>query len=478
MLLKKPKLPNSEIKTGPYATLELLPVPVEKRTWGYFSFFSMWFNTTACVTTFMVGSSMINAGLDIATSFCILVISTLIMGVLILLNSHSGTKYGIPYSVQTRAAFGIRGSQIPCFIRAIVAAGWYGILLWIGASALDAFAFFLLPTWSILPFHMWYWFPVFLIINMIAIMHFKPEKSNKVIVLISNISAPLLLIGGIIWCMLLYQKIASFGMILNSYPSVSGSTNWALISTMLVPVAFHWSTVGLNVTDYSRFARSQKKQILGQLIGLLVGQVVYGGIGIIVSFMGLMVYNKSIWNPVEITGDLGSFFAIFMLVTIVLTTLKTTIVADISTINMTLINMCPKKINWLRATVISAVIGIALQPWVLLHNWSDYIFTWITGYGIFLGAILGILIVDYYILRKRALILRDLYRAGSNYWYQNGVNWIAIIALVSGIMFAFTSKIFPWLNYLYYYGPITALAVSSIVYLVITVFRKAVLIKK
>ena len=457
------------IKTGKYANIDLLPIPPERRKWRYFTFISIWLNMSASIPTLMLGASLIIAGFDIVSAVIIIAISSFIMGLIASLNAQPGTKYGIPYSVQARAAFGIRGAQIPNLIRAIVAAGWVGIELWIGGLALDALIRLLYSNWANLPYHIWYCFAAFLVINIVFTMYFKPGTSNRIVGSIGYVSTPLLAIVGVVWFWLLSQKIGDL-QALFAATSISGSNYYFLFGSMLVIMAFYWSTAGLNISDFSRFASSQKEQTLGQIVGVFLGQVVYKGIGVIIPFMGLISIQKTIWNPIEVSGDLEFWFASFMLMTIILATLKTSIMADNTAINFALMNLYPKRINWLRATLITVIIGVLMQPWNLIQYWNDYIFNWINGYSIFLSAIIGILIVDYYILRKRSLILHGLYSSQGNYWYTNGINWIAIIALAVGIGAGFVGKFIPKLYGFYYYGPLIAITVGACVYLIFAKF--------
>ena len=459
--------PVEEIPPGPYANVDLLPTPPEKRTWGIFTFFSVWAAMAICIPTYMLGSSMIAAGLDFATSMAVITIGSLIMGLIVVANSHAGAKYGIPFPVQARAAFGIRGAHVPAIMRAVAAAGWYGIELWIGAEALDILTQVFYPAWKDVPGHIWYWFIIFLIMNLVVILYAPPWKACPAIKWLCDASAPLLLVAGVGWCWILVSVAGGLGPVIGAPPKLTGMEYWTVTFSMLVVMTFYWSTVGVNCCDFARFAPSQKVHAIGQPAGITVGQAAYVAIGCIVTSAGFLVFREFIWDPVALTGRLGiAWFAVFALVVIALATLTTNVAANVVATNMVFMNCYPKKINWVWATVISTIVAIAMQPWKLLETWGAYVYTWLTGYGNVLGAILGILLVDYYLIRKKTLFLRDLYMAGGRYWYRNGINWAAIIALVIAIAIVFPGIYVPALFSVYMYGPAIAMAIGAVVYLI------------
>jgi len=466
MKSKRSSLPTPEIKTGPYANIELLPVPREKKTRGIFSYISLWLNSTACVTSFMVGSSLIMAGLDLVASLIILSISTFIMSIFSTLIAHPGTKYGISYPVQARSVFGLLGSHIPSFIRGLVAAGWYGILLWIGGSALDSLVILLIPIWRDVPFHAFYWFIIFLITCLFFTLCYNPRKSKKHIQTLNTLSTSLLLISGIVWCIFLYLHFSQEG----TNALINSNWNNDLLIKLFVAISFHWSTLTLNASDHSRFARSQQTQIVGQISGLVLGQFIFAGIGIYVSYMSLIIFNQPIWNPVENNNLTNLYFNLMLLFSIMLASLKTALIVDISSINLALINLFPKTINWFRATVISTTIAILIQPWNLLRDWQSYLYTWIDGYGIFFGAIIGILLTDYFLINKRKLLIQDLYLKEGRYWYYSGINLNSLCAFIISVIICYSGLFYENLSLLYYAGPYLSIVISSLVYIIARIY--------
>jgi len=419
---------------------------------------------SATVPTFLLGSSMIIAGLDIKTSFVVLIIGTIIISLLVALNAQTGTKYGIPFHVQSRMPFGVRGAQIPCLLRAIIAAGWYGIGLWIGSLALNYLIILYYPGWINIPNQFFYCFVIFLIANFAVVISLRP--GSKALYWIGAISTFMLMIGGIIWCFLLFQN-QSISQILASPPKVMGTTYFDIAIIMLFASIFYWSTSGLNIADYSRFGKSQKEQGLGQLIGIIAAQIIFVGLGIFVSAAELGLTGHPVWNLIQTIDNFSFPFASFILIVIIIAATKTNIIANNIAANLVLINFNPKRINWPRATVIITAIGIAFQPWLILGNWQAYVLGWIINYSIFLSAIMGILITDY-LSRKREIVLPDLYKPDSKYWYSKGINWYTVAILSLGIIAGFSVRLISsGMSYIYYSGPIISMVVSSVLYFIL-----------
>jgi NCS1 family nucleobase:cation symporter-1 len=298
---------------------------------------------------------------------------------------------------------------------------------------------------------------VFLIVNLILITYFKPGKPNKMIDLVNHASTIMLIAGAIIWCFLLISRGGKFSLMYGP-PSTFQNPDWALVGAMLLTITFYWSTAGLNASDYTRYAKSQSKQSVGQLVGIMVGQTLYIGIGIIIASLGLSA-NMSIWNPVEISTDFGRIFVSFILISIIITTLKTNVIADQESVNLNLMNLYPRKINWFRAAIISTSIAILMQPWILLENWQSYCNTWILNYSIILAPIIGILTIDY-LRRKSNYSIMDLYTANGIYWYSKGFNWNALLALAIGVGIGLTQNYTFGPYSIFPYGPVVSLMVS------------------
>lgn len=454
------------IKTGPYASIEALPVKTSKRTWGATSYAALWLNMSVTVPTFMLGAAFTLAGIAPITAILCIAAGAAFMAVLSILSAHPGTAYGIPFGILTRVAFGIKGSQLPNMLRAIVATGWYGILLWLGADALDALTMLLYPPWESVAYHTALWFALFTAATIVAVAYFKPGKANRLIATLNYVSTPMLLLGGLAWFALLLRKVGQDNLLL--IINAPGEMPWqTTILAFLSSAAFFWSTAALNISDFSRFASSQRNQAAGQAAGIIAGFSGYGALGVLCSAMTLSAFGESLWIPTTINPELGSFFTAFMLVAIVLGSLRTNIAANNTAINMAFVSLSPDNINWLRATVISTVIALMIQPWLLIATWQTYIYLWVVVYGTALGSVLSVMLTDYYILRRRGLDLQGLYNASGSYWHHSGYGIFAILSISISSSVPVASLIVFGITPLYALGPFVSMAIAALLYLLL-----------
>lgn len=454
------------IKTGPYAGIEALPIKASKRTWGATSYAALWLNMSVTVPTFMLGAAFTLAGIAPITAILSIIAGAAFMALVSILSAHPGTAYGIPYGILTRVAFGIRGSQIPNISRALVATGWYSILLWLGADALDALTILLYQPWVSIQYHTAWWFAIFTSATIVAVAYFKPGKTNRLIAALNYVSTPMLLLGGLAWFALLLGKVGQDALL--PILITPGEAPWQTVFlALLSSAAFFWSTAALNISDFSRFASSQGKQVAGQAFGIVAGFSGYASLGVLCAALTLSEFGEVLWIPTNINPELGGFFTAFMLVAIVLGSLRTNIAANNTAINMAFVSLSPDNINWLRATVVSTAIALMIQPWLLIATWQTYIYLWVSGYGTVLGSILSVILADYYIVRRRRLIIQDLYDATGSYWHHAGFGISAMLSVGISSTVPLASPFILGITPLYALGPFVSMAIAAPLYLLL-----------
>jgi len=404
------------------------------------------------------------------------------------LNAHAGTRYGIPFPVYCRASFGVLGANVPAMLRALVACGWFGIQTWIGGAAIYTILAVFQPGWADLP-HDYFGlnaaqlgcFFAFWAINVLVIY-----LGIDSIRLLLNIKAPLLIALGLLLLGWAYQTAGGFGPIL-SQPSqfAPGGAKegkfWAFFFPALTANVGFWATLSLNIPDFSRYARSQRDQVLGQTIGLPTTMGLYSFIGVAVTSATIVIYGEAIWDPVKLLTKFESPAVLALaMVSLCLATLATNIAANVVSPANDFAHLWPKAIGFRTGGLITAIIGVLIQPWKLVADPSGYIFTWLIGYSSLLGAVGGVLIADYFVIRKTRLDLAGLYRRDGPYWYSSGVNPVALLALAAGIApcvpgFLATIKVADfgtvWTD-LYSYAWFVSFAVAFVVYIVGMVVRK------
>jgi NCS1 family nucleobase:cation symporter-1 len=443
---------------------DLAPTKISERTWNTYNIAALWIGMSVCIPTYMLASGLIAGGMNWWQALLTIALGNLIVLIPMVLNAHSGTKYGIPFPVLARASFGTLGSNVPALLRAIVACGWFGIQTWIGGQAFNSLIILLLPEWAIFSLGPAIGFMLFWGMNVYFIV-----KGMDSIRWLEAFGAPFLLlvsIGLLIWA---YTNAGGFGPMFNQ-PSKFKTAGefWRFFIPALTGMVGFWATLSLNIPDFTRFAKSQRTQIIGQAIGLPPTMALFSFIGVAVTSSTVIIFGEAIWDPVALLSKFDSPVLIgISLVSLILATLTTNIAANVVSPANDFSNLYPAKINFVRGGLITAVIGIVMMPWKLLSDYSAYIFGWLIGYSSFLGPIAGILICDYFIIRKRMLNVKALYARNEDYEYKNGFNVKAIIALVAGVIVALIGLIIPALSFMYDYAWFVGFAVSFVVYWVV-----------
>lgn len=417
-------------KTGcdPYLYNEdLAPTTKEQRTWGTYNYTALWIGMAHCIPTYTLASGLIAAGMNWWQALATILLGNIIVLAPMLLNSYAGTKYGIPFPVLCRSAFGVFGANVPALMRAFVACAWFGIQTWIGGEAIHKLlsaSFSQWPSWGI-----WIAFFAFWLVNMWVIW-----KGMASVRYFEGWAAPFVLVvtvGLLIW---MVQKANGFGPILAEPGRLNSLETFlpVFIPSLTAMIGF-WSTLSLNMPDFTRYAKGQTEQIVGQTLGLPTTMVFFAGLGVMITSATTVVFGSPIWDPLELMAKFNHpIIVIFSLFTIAVATLSVNVAANVVSPAFDFSNLWPKKINFAIGGTITGIIGIAMCPWLLMKNFSTY-FQYLTFYAGILGAIGGVMVSDFFIVRKRTLNINQLYRTDSTYGKWNKK---ALFSLVCGIAIA------------------------------------------
>jgi NCS1 family nucleobase:cation symporter-1 len=390
---------------------DLAPVPPSARKWGLASIAALWISMSACIPTYMLASGLIGSGMNWSQAVLTIFLGNVIVVIPMILNAHAGTRYGIPFPVFCRASFGTTGANVPALLRALVACGWFGIQTWIGGDAIykiiGVFAPSIasgtpLPGLGLTPAH----FACFLFfwgVNMAVIW-----RGIDTIRVLLNIKAPLLIALGLLLLWWAWNAAGGFGPIL-SQPSAFDAGQpkagqfWSVFVPSLTGMIGFWATLSLNIPDFSRYAKSQRDQILGQALGLPATMALYSFIGVAVTSATTIIYGKTLWDPIDVlTRFKNPLVLVGALLALCLATLATNIAANVVSPANDFAQLAPKQITFRLGGLITGLIGIAMMPWKLIADPSGYIFTWLIGYSALLGPIGGIMIADYFVCRKKS----------------------------------------------------------------------------
>ncbi|MEQ1554104.1 MAG: NCS1 family nucleobase:cation symporter-1 [Ferruginibacter sp.] len=461
---------------------DLAPIPLQKRTWDTWNYAALWISMSLCIPTYMLASSLIQGGMNWWQAILTIFIGNAIVLIPMILNGHAGAKYGIPFPVLARASFGTKGANIPAILRAIVACGWFGIQTWIGGASL----YNILRAWNpafeeinltplfpqALPLLCFF---IFWLLNM-YIVYLGVESIKKLLVF-KAIFLPVAALALLFWAI---SAAHGLGPILNQ-PSKFADSNsfFHFFFPALTGMVGFWATLSLNIPDFTRYAKSQNAQIKGQVIGLPTSMTFFAFIGVVVTSATAIIYGSTEWDIVKLASKFENKIMItFAMIGIIISTLATNIAANIVSPANDFSNLAPNKISFKTGGYITGIIGILIFPWKLIASPDGYIFTWLVAYSSLLGPVGGIMIVDYFFIRQKKLVVDDLYKHVGAYSYKNGYNNKAIIALLCGIIpnipgFLLQIKVvsstaFPvWISDLYHYAWFVGLFVSGIIYLIL-----------
>jgi len=455
-------LPVETIRDSSLYNPDLAPISSDRRTWRTYNYAALWISMSVNIPTYMLASGMIAGGMNWKQALFTVFLGNVLVLIPMLLNAHAGAQYGIPFPVFARASFGVLGANVPAILRALVACGWFGIQTWIGGEAINAMIAALVPSWARFTYGSALCFLFFWLLNVLVIL-----RGIETIRFLQGVSAPFLLLIGLALLLWARSKAGGFGPMLST---PSKFQNFGEFFRFFVPsltgVVGFWATVSLNIPDFTRYARSQRDQVLGQALGLPATMTFYSFIGIAVTSATLIIFGQALWDPVAVLSRLGNPFAVVLaMLALLMATLNVNVAANVVSPANDFSNLSPRRISFRTGGLITCFVGVAMQPWKLMANYGSYIFGWLVGYSGFLGPIAGVLICDYFIVRKKILLVQDLYQRNGLYEYQRGFNWQALAALAAGAGVAFIGLIVPPLRVLYNYAWFVGFIVSFFAYL-------------
>jgi NCS1 family nucleobase:cation symporter-1 len=472
------------IEASPLYNRDLAPVPVSGRNWTTYNYAALWISMAHCIPTYMLAASLMSTGMSWWQALLTILLGNTIVLAPILLNSHPGTKYGIPFPVFARAAYGTLGSNLPALMRAVVACGWFGIQAWIGGEALQTLFASLIPGWAGLlgagfmghSTTEWISFLLFWGLNIWIIY-----EGMDVLRIVENWAAPFVLVmtgALVVWAV---TEAHGLGPLLAQPGRFKTFAEFLpVFIPSLTAMIGYWATLSLNMPDFTRFGRSQREQVLGQVVALPTTMSVFAAMGVLITSATVIIFGEAIWDPVKLVGRFASPWVVAIsMFTVVVATVSVNIAANVVSPANDFANAFPRFITFKTGGLITGLVGILMQPWRLLADASGYIFNWLLGYSGGLGSIAGVLIADYWIVRRSRLVLEDLYLTDGVYRYQRGWNPSAVVATIvgcalawGGVVLAWFGIVIPALMPLYDYAWFVGFAAAFVVYVVLARGRR------
>ncbi len=430
-----------DVSSSPFYNADIAPTTRAERHWNMWDIAALWVGMSVCIPTYMLASSLIQGGMNWWQAIITVALGNLIVLIPMVLVAHAGTRFGIPFPVLTRSSFGVLGANIPSLLRAIVACGWFGIQTWIGGAAIHQLMAAGFDWWAnlptidlgfvgVMPLGAWLGFFFFWAVNMAIIW-----RGIDSIRFLEKLGAPFLIVIGLGLLIWAYVAAGGFGPML-SQPDKFATTGDFLrfFFPALTGMVGYWATLSLNIPDFSRYAKTQKDQMWGQALGLNTTMPLFAFIGVAVTSATVVIYGEEIWDPVAVLARFESVpVVVISMLALAIATLTTNLAANVVAPANAFTNVAPTRISFRTGGMVTGVIGIFMMPWKLLADPTGYIFTWLIGYSALLGPIAGVLIADYFVVRKMELDLAALYQK-TRYWFGSGFNWRGILALVLGVI--------------------------------------------
>lgn len=433
--------PHSGDATGGLWNHDLAPTQQHQRTWTWYHFTALWIGMVMCIPAYTLAASLVTNGMSWWQAVMTVFLGNLIVLAPMLLIGHAGAKYGIPFAVLARASFGVQGAKLPAMLRALVACGWYGIQTWFGGLMIYTLLGVILGhslesekiAWLGINVAQLVCFLVFWAIQFYFVVH-GIESIRK----LETWTAPLKIVICFVLLGWVYQKAGGFGPIMDQ-PSQyapggpkAGQFMAAFWPSLTAMVGF-WATLALNIPDFTRFARSQKDQVVGQVIGLPVPMGLLAALAVIVTSGTVVIFGKALWDPVDVAARMTGAAVLIALIVLLIDTVSVNLAANLVGPAYDFSALNPRRISYKVGGFMTVAIALVMMPWKILESTEGYIFTWLIGYSALLGPIAGILMTDYFLVRKKELVVEDLYKDNGIYTYSGGWNWVALAAFFIGV---------------------------------------------
>jgi NCS1 family nucleobase:cation symporter-1 len=462
---------GDDLRSSPRYNDDIAPTRADQRTWSRWNVASLWVGMAICVPTYTLGGVLTAYfGLSVSEALWTILIANIVVLVPLTLNAYPGTRYGIPCPVVLRASFGIIGSNVPSLIRALVACGWFGVQTLFGGIAIHLLLSALFDSWAalggvgeVLGFF------IFWVANITVVI-----RGSESIKHLEALAAPLLLavaIGLIVWAT---PKISLTEVLATPAGRPEGASFWGYFFAALTAMVGFWATLSLNIPDFSRFARSQRSQIIGQIVGLPATMFLFAGLGVVLTAASAELVGQTISDPINLIGKIESpFWVVLAMLVIILATISTNTAANIVSPTNVFQNVAPKVINENKGVILTGIIGIALMSWELLKKLGlietdvsveGLYSNWLIGYSSLLGPIAGIMIVDYFFVKNQQYDVIALYKDGAGYPAWNLPGFIAFLIPVALTITAIFIGSNSWVYGFYTYGWFSGSILGGLIY--------------
>ncbi|MBB3173529.1 NCS1 family nucleobase:cation symporter-1 [Endobacter medicaginis] len=447
---------------------DLAPVPQAQRDWSWVNMATVWMGMVHNVVVYEAAAGLMALGLTAWESLAAVAVGYAVLFLAMWFNARAGTRYGLPFCVLIRSAFGPHGGQVPVVLRGFCAIFWVSVQGYAGAQALDAMLAALSPGWAAIggavlgmSLRLWLAMALFWALHAWIVSHGVHRIRNFELV-----AGPAVIAVGA--CATAWGLHVAHGLgPLFAVPPGHHPASWTTFFVGVTGMIGVWSTFAVNIPDLSRFARSERDQALGQLIGLPITAVVFMAMSVITTSATVIVFGHAIWDPVELLLAFHSkWLLMFGGATIILATLSVNVAANIMPASYDLVNLMPRRLRFGSAATLVLAIAVLFAPWLWFRD-AQGIFAVLGALGGLLGPVTGIMLVDFYLIRRQHLSVADLYRYDGIYGARSGWNPAGLIAFVLGGAIASAGYVIPALASLTGFSWFIGIAIGAGTYAVL-----------
>ncbi len=459
---------GGDIADSPRYNDDIAPTKAAQRTWTQWNVASLWVGMAICVPTYTLGGVLTSYfGLSVSEALWTIFIANIVVLIPLTLNAYPGTRYGIPCPVVLRASFGIIGSNVPALVRALVACGWFGVQTLFGGIAIHLLLSALFDGWAALGSQgEVYGFFIFWVANIWIVI-----RGAESIKHLETLAAPLLLIVAVGLAAWAWPQVSVSEMLATPADRPADASFTAYFMAALTAMVGYWATLSLNIPDFSRYAKSQRAQIAGQIIGLPLTMFLFSGLGVLLTAASAGMVGETISDPINLIGHIDNkIWVVLSMLMIILATISTNTAANIVSPTNSFQNLAPKYISESRGVLLTGLVGILLMGWELMKKmgWLEtdvslesLYSNWLVGYSSLLGPIAGIMIVDYFLIKGQAYDLIALYKDDAGYPAWNVAGFVAFLVPVALTVIAITTG---YLGWFYDYGWFTGSLLGGVLY--------------
>jgi NCS1 family nucleobase:cation symporter-1 len=461
-----------DLLASPRFNKDIAPTRVAQRTWNTWHIAALWVGMSVCVPTYTLGGVLTTYfGLSVGEALWAIFVANVIVLAPLILNAFGGTKFGIPFPVMLRSSFGMIGSNVPALIRALVACGWFGIQTLLGGIAVHQLLSAISGGWERLGgVGEVLGFLIFWIANVLVVI-----RGSESIKRLEVFAAPLLLCVGAGLLMWAWPQASMTELFAQPGSRPADASFLAYFLAGLTAMVGFWATLSLNIPDFSRFAQSQRSQIVGQIIGLPLTMVLFAGLGVVLTAASQQLVGETVSDPITLIGRIDSpAWTVLSMLIIIIATISTNTAANIVSPTNDFQNVAPRLINQRKGVLLTGFLGVALMSWELFKRmgWLDsdvsvdtLYSNWLIGYSSLLGPIAGIMVVDYFIVRRQQYDLAGLYLDSGPYPAWNTAGFVAFLMPVALTLIAIVTGAMQWF---YTYGWFTGSILGGAMYYLLT----------